>query len=256
MRVLLKWLALIPLLLTYLTVSGIVRILPAGKKMKRRVAIRATALCSRSMLMLFGIRLHVKHRERLGKGSDIRLIISNHLSYIDVFVLSSLLPSVFITSVELKNTAFLGALAGFAGSLFVERRKAGGLKKEIESVAFVLGQGFPVVLFPEGTTSNGDRVQEFKNSLFDSAVVTRADIIPVCLRYTRVNGERITPRNRDAVYYYGGVTFFKHFPKLLSRQSVDVEVLLLKAVKVHPHHTRKDLAEMTRNAIAAAYHSS
>jgi 1-acyl-sn-glycerol-3-phosphate acyltransferase len=254
MRALLKWLGLIPLLLAYLFTAGIIGLLPINKKMKRGAAIRNTSFTSRLMLVLIGIRVHVKHRERLHKGAGARLIIANHVSYIDVLVISSLVPSAFITSMELKNTVVLGVLAQLGGSLFVERRKATGLKKEIDSIVAVLGQGFPVVLFPEGTTSNGDRVMPFKNSLFDTAVVTRADIVPVCLRYTRVNNERLTPRNRDVVFYYGGMTFFKHLPKLLSRESVDVEVLPLKTIRVHARLSRKDLAALAHSAISDAYH--
>jgi len=254
MRALLKWLGIIPLLLSYLFISAVIHLLPVNRRTKRGYAIRTTSFFSRLMLVLLGVRIHVKHPERLHKRSGVCLIIANHLSYIDVLIVSSLVPSAFITSVELKNTALLGTMARFGGSIFVERRKARDLKKEIESIAFVLDQSFPVALFPEGTTSNGDRVMQFKNSLFDSAVVARADIIPVCLRYTRVNNESLTEQNRDAVFYYGGVAFSKHLPRLLALKSVDVEVIPLRTIKVRAHHSRKDLATMTHNAISTAYH--
>jgi 1-acyl-sn-glycerol-3-phosphate acyltransferase len=253
-RALLKSLGIVPLLLAYLFTSGIIGLLPVGKRMKRGFAVRNTSFFSGLMLGLLGIRVHVKHRERLHKANETRLIIANHVSYVDALVLSSLVPSVFITSVELKHTAVLGVLAQFAGSLYVERRKASGLKQEINSIAEVLGQGFPIVLFPEGTTSNGDRVMPFKNSLFDTAVVARADVLPICLRYTRVDDERLTHNNRDAVFYYGGATFFSHLPKLLSKKSVDVEVFLLKDIKVHADSSRKDLAAMAHQVISEAYH--
>jgi 1-acyl-sn-glycerol-3-phosphate acyltransferase len=156
--------------------------------------------------------------------------------------------------VELKRTPIIGPLARLSGSLFVERRKMSGLKREIDDIAFILGQGVPVALFPEGTTSNGDRVHQFKNSLFDAALATRADIVPLCLRYTKVNDRHLTPRNRDAVFYYGGITFFKHLPRVLALSSIDVEVVFLAAIAVQPFHTRKDLAALTQNAISAAYH--
>jgi 1-acyl-sn-glycerol-3-phosphate acyltransferase len=254
MRVALKWMGLVPFLLSFLFASGIIRLLPVGEKARRSSAIRTTSFFSRLMLALLGVRVHVKQGDRVNNTGKPRLIISNHLSYIDVFILSSFMPAVFVTSVELKDTALLGLLASFGGSIFVERRKATGLKKEIGAVAAVLEQGFSVALFPEGTTSNGDRVQQFKNSLFDSAVVTRTDILPVCLRYTKVDGERLTPRSRDAVCYHGGMTFFQHFPKLLSLKSVEVELIPLKTIVVSPHHSRKDLAALAHNAISAAYH--
>ncbi len=249
-----KGLGIISLFLLYSIASGIIRLLPAGKKTTRVAAMRTASGFARIVLVLFGVRVHVKHRERFHKTGG-RLVVSNHLSYIDVLVLSALAPAVFITSVELKNTALLGTLARLSGSIFVERRRPSGLKREIEDIALALGQGLPVALFPEGTTSNGDRVQPFKNSLFDAAVLTRADIVPVCFRYTRVNDERVTPENRDLVFYYGGATFLNHFLHFLSLRSVDVEVIPLKAIRVHPRQSRKDLAAEAHKAISTAYNA-
>jgi lyso-ornithine lipid O-acyltransferase len=254
MRTLLKGLGILPLFLFYVFISGIIRLLPVGRKTKRVVAIRTAAGFARIFLILFSVRVHVKHRGRLHKTNVGHLIVSNHLSYVDVLVLSALIPSVFITSVELKNTVLLGTLARLSGSIFVERRKPSGLKREIEDIVFALGQGLAVVLFPEGTTSNGDRVQLFKNSLFDSAVIAQVNIVPVCLRYTRANNKQITPQNRDNVFYYGGIAFWKHLLRFLSLTSVDVEVVPLKAIRVHPGQSRKDLAAETYQAISEAYH--
>jgi 1-acyl-sn-glycerol-3-phosphate acyltransferase len=244
---------IILVLLPYLFISAVITMLPVNTKRKRSFAMQTTSCFAYPMLGVLGIRRHIKYPERLIKKNGC-LIISNHLSYVDIFILSSLIPSVFVTSVELKNTALLGTIAKCAGSLFVERRKATGLKQEIDDIAFVLGQGFPVVLFPEGTTSNGDRVTQFKKSLFDSAVATQAEVLPVCLRYTRVNNARLTPQNRDAVFYYGGVTFSEHVPRLLSQKSIDVEVIPLKPIKVHARYSRKDLAAIAHDAISTAYH--
>lgn len=253
MRTLFKKLGFIPLSLLYLIVSALVRLLPADKKKKRAASIRTTSRFARILLALLGVHVHVKHRERLHKTGRVRLVVSNHLSYLDILIISSLMPSVFITSVELKHTALLGTLARLSGSLFVERRKVSGLKQELGQIAHVLGQGAPVVLFPEGTTSNGDRVQPFKNSLFDSAVMAQADLVPICLRYTRVNNERLTPENRDLVFYYGGAAFLKHFLRLLYLRSIDVEVVLLDPIRVDGHASRKALASQAHKGISTAY---
>jgi 1-acyl-sn-glycerol-3-phosphate acyltransferase len=206
------------------------------------------------MLVLIGIRVHVKHRERFRRKDAGILIVSNHVSYIDVLVLASLAPSVFITSIELGSTLVLGTLARCGGSLFVERRRAAGLKKEIAKIAHTLTERFVVTLFPEGTTSNGERVQPFKNSLFDAAVEADTDILPVCLRYTKINGEAIGREERDAIFYYGGMSFFRHFGNLLFLKSVEVEVVPLKAITVDAHASRKTLAAEAHAAISGAYH--
>jgi 1-acyl-sn-glycerol-3-phosphate acyltransferase len=253
MRILLKGLGILPLFLAYIFLSVTIRLLPLSQKTKRVAAITVVSGFARILLMLFGVRVHVKHRDRLHKTRNGTLIVSNHLSYIDILVISALVPSVFITSVELKNTALLGMLARLSGSIFVERRKPSRLKREIEDIALALGQGLPVVLFPEGTTSNGERVHPFKNSLFDSAVIAPVDIVPVCLRYMRANNKPITPQNRDSVFYHGGVSFGKHILRFLSLSSVDAEVVPLKVISVHPGRSRKDLAAETHEVISKAY---
>ncbi len=253
MRPLVKLLGIIPILIVYLLISGVILALTWGRRQRRRHLINNTSFFCRIMLVLLGIHLHVKHRERIQKKNTGLLIVSNHVSYIDVLVLASLAPSVFITSVELGSTLFLGLLARLGGSLFVERRKASGLKKEISQIAGALKEGFTVTLFPEGTTSNGERVQPFKNSLFDAAAAARVGVLPVCLRYLHVNGKRITAASRDSVFYYGGTTFSRHIPRLLSLASVEVEIVPLKLIQLPDRGSRKDLAARAHSAISSAY---
>ncbi len=253
MRHFVKILGIISIVLAYLLTSCIITILPSGPRLRRFFLTRNCSFASRRMLALLGIRMHVRHPERLQKRSSGALVVSNHVSYIDILVIASLAPSVFITSVELGSTPFLGMLARLGGSVFVERRKAFGLKKEIAVITRILEEGFTVVLFPEGTTSNGERVRPFRNSLFDSAVEARTDILPLCLRYTKINNCPVSAHSRDAVFYYGGETFFRHFPKLLALASVDIEVMPLKIIKVPANASRKELALEAHGAINTAY---
>jgi 1-acyl-sn-glycerol-3-phosphate acyltransferase len=253
MRALLKGLGTGLFLIAYVVIAGALLLLPAPQRTRRSVAARTASFFARLFLVLLGIRVHAKHRERFTSSGHARLFVANHVSYLDVLVLSSLVPSVFITSVELKNTLVLGALARLGGCLYVERRTPSGLKREIAAIARALGEGTPVALFPEGTTSNGDHVHPFKNSLFDAAIAAQADIHPVCFRYRAVNNTDLNARNRDLVYYYGGVTFLKHFGRLLALTSVEVEVVPLKTITVHASDTRKDLAARAHDEISRAY---
>ncbi len=248
-----KWLSIIFLLLAYLVTSGLISVVPISRRFRRAVRVRNTSIFSALALIVFGVRVHVKRRERSNTRDTGRLVISNHVSYIDILVISSLAPSVFITSEELKNTPLLGMLARFGGSLFVERRKRSGLKKEIADISKVLCENFSIVLFPEGTTSNGEGVSHFKNSLFDAAVSAGVDILPLCLRYTAINQQAISAGNKDKLYYYGGVSFSKHFPGFLSLSSVDVDVIPLNRIKVGEDTSRKELAAQAHMAISAAY---
>jgi 1-acyl-sn-glycerol-3-phosphate acyltransferase len=253
MRVLLKWLGSISILMMYILCACVIWALPAGSRLRRALLLKNTALFAGLMLGLLGIRVHPGQRGRLPKKTGRTLIVANHVSYIDVLVIASLVPAVFITSMELGGTLFLGMLARLGGSLFVERRKVAGLKKEIAEISRVLREGHPVVLFPEGTTSNGERVHPFRNALFDAATTADADILPLCLRYTRLNGETLTPKTSDRIFYYGGAKFSLHFLRLLSIASAEVEVLPLPIIRVHQKDSRKELAALAHDAVSRAY---
>lgn len=253
LRVPFKWLGLALLLPAFVVTSVLLSLLPLGARLRRAGRARNVSFFSSLALSLFGVRVRVKHRERLGRESGGRLVIANHVSYVDVLVLSSLSPMIFITSVEMKHTPLLGRLATWGGSLFVERRRPAGLRQEIDEIARALQDGFSVVLFPEGTTSNGERVHPFKRSLFNAAVHAGASLLPLCLRYTAVNGTTPTRSSRDSLFYYGGVPFSSHFPRFLSLRSVDAELHVLKRIAVEDGASRKDLAALTHDCISKAY---
>jgi 1-acyl-sn-glycerol-3-phosphate acyltransferase len=255
-RIVLKSIAVFPLLFLYALISLGIMSLPAGRARKRARLICNVSFFARLGLRVLGIRVVSRRTKR--KGIRTRrpnyLILANHLSYTDILIVGSLMPSVFITSVELKHTFPLGLLAWFGGSIFVERRSPAGLRREIGEIEQVLSEGIAVALFPEGTTSNGETVRPFKNSLITAAIRTGTNLLPVCIRYTTVNGHPVGTHNRDLVYYYGGTTFFEHLPRLLALRTIQVECVFLRPISPHQHLSRKDLAAQAHAMISAAYH--
>lgn len=256
MRTVLKALIVFFLLSLYALTALFIMALPAGSARRRMRLAGNASFFAHLGLRALGIRVRARSRKR--KGIRVRrmnhLIIANHLSYTDVLVVASLMPSVFITSVELKHTFPLGFFAWLGGSLFVERRNPAGLKREIEEIARVLAEGASVALFPEGTTSNGDTVRPFKNSLMTAGIRTGVSLLPVSIRYLGVNGRAVDQVTRDSVYYYGGATFFEHLPRLLRLKTIEVECTVLQPISAHQHHTRKEIAARAHGMISAAYH--
>ncbi len=181
------------------------------------------------------------------------LIVSNHMSYLDILVISSILPSVFVTSNDLKESGFLGTLAELGGSIFIERRNRSQIEKDLEQMTKTLKEGFNIVIYPEGTSSNGDAVLPFKKSLLMSAVFAGKDIIPVCLKYREINGKPFSLENRDHVCWYGDMTFIPHFLQLLKTKKVVAEIEFLEVVKTTPDSTRDELASKCYEQISAAY---
>lgn len=184
---------------------------------------------SRMLLKTMNINVIVEGREELPLEDKNVLIVSNHVSYLDVLVLCSVFPSVFISSVETLESPFMGLLADLGGTLFVERRSKEKLKSEIDDVTEGLRAGLNIVLFPEATSTNGDRVHDFKRMLLSAAVKAEVGVLPVTLNYFGVDGEALTVANRDKIFWYGDMTFFGHLKGLLGCRSIDVRLSLGRA---------------------------
>jgi 1-acyl-sn-glycerol-3-phosphate acyltransferase len=163
-RVVIKFPVFLILVLSFTLASFFTDIFVRDKKRKLICLSKTTSFFSKLGLKVMGIKVNVKNYENLTRMNNNYLIVSNHLSYTDIVVISSVCPSIFIASIDqVKNTFLLGTIAKFGGSVFVERRSRSNLLKEIETLLDLLKEGFNMVLFPEGTTSNGDCVLPFKS---------------------------------------------------------------------------------------------
>lgn len=241
------------LLVLYACISIWIIILPIGRISRRKLLFKNTSFFSRLGLAVLGVRVDLLGNRHCLADNQHYLIVANHLSSVDILVLSAIHPAVFITSKELGRAFPLGMLARFGGSIFVERISPAGLKSEITEVSNVLKTGSSVVLFPEGTTSDGETVHPFKSALFTAALSTNTPILPLCIRYLSINGQPINAQNKDNLFYYGRISFLTHVSRLLSLQSVHVECTVLSPVLVDCKHDRKALASQCYKAVLCIY---
>jgi 1-acyl-sn-glycerol-3-phosphate acyltransferase len=209
---------------------------------------------SRLSLRVLDLRVEVDRAAFAGlTGADAKLFIANHISYLDVLVLSAYLPAVFVTSLEVEATPGLGAITKACGCLFVERRNRSRVLGDVQQLSALLNRGVNVMLFPEGSTSDGSRFLEFKKTLLESAVSSRAKVVPLCLRYEQIEGRPFGPQNCDAVAWYGAMAFLPHFLQLLSLESIDATLTVLPTLKFRGHRCRKRLTDEAKASIAEAY---
>lgn len=182
------------------------------------------------------------------------LLVSNHVSYLDIVLLSSLQPLVFITSMEMGANPVLGSITRLGGSLYTDRKKYISLPDEIAKFAACLKEGFRVVLFPEGTSTNGESVQEFRKSLFQVAIQAQSRVLPVCIRYRRIDGKKMDASNRDLVCWYGDMEFAPHFWAIMGHRS-EVEIIIMPPLEYDPQWTRGELSDRVHRLIHDAYHA-
>jgi 1-acyl-sn-glycerol-3-phosphate acyltransferase len=175
-----------------------------------------------------------------------RLIVANHLSYLDVLVLFEAYPSLFITSVEMGNFPVLGRITRLAGCFYVERRKSlltpERAKLEIETMTKELELGRNVFLFPEGTSTDGSGVLPFKAAIFQLAIDTKTPVVPLCLEYEEL----------DSVPWHGEMTFLGHLFKLCLKEEVHARVTQLTE-RCAVGKDRFGLAKECREAVALVY---
>ena len=171
------------------------------------------------LVLLFNIKIE-HEKEVLAKEGH--LIICNHLSYLDIIILGSIYPSCFVTSIEMKNTVFLGQVCTLAGCLFVERRSKKNIGSEIKEITEGLNNGLNVIIFPEAKSSSGDHILRYRRPLFKSAQDSKSSILSLVLNYTNLNGGDISIENRDNLFWYGEMNFLRHFLNFLKQKEVNV----------------------------------
>src|SRR6185437_308568 len=120
--------------------------------------------CSRRILRIFKTQITAS-----GTIPAKGLLVSNHLSYVDILIISSITPAIFVAKREVSGWPVFGPLARMGGTLFVDRGRRTLVGKTTDEIQSALDQGALVVLFPEGTSSNGQTVLPFKSSLLEPA---------------------------------------------------------------------------------------
>lgn len=185
-------------------------------------------------------------------SNDSGLIISNHLSWLDVILISACYPTVFVSSKEIENTFFLGFMCKIAGTVFVERRNYADLQNELFKIASVLSNDISVCLFPEATSTNGSGVLNFHSSFFETSIISNKPTYGVVINYQMYNNQTIDVGNRDNIFWYGNMRFFPSLISVLSANKINVS--LKKVSTEYPElNNRKRICTKIYNAISENY---
>lgn len=181
------------------------------------------------------------------------LIIGNHLGFIDIMASGSIRPMLYVTSLEMRNTPFLGLLTEMAGCIYVERRSRMGIQMELQQIIDSLKQGFKVCLYPEATSHNGEHVLPFKRTLLSSAGFAGVPIYPYVFNFKSIEGDDFNLRNRDSVCWYGDLPFITCMLRAFSLKYVDVEIKFLPPMKTTPEMERAYVADTLHTMIAKEF---
>ena len=162
---------------------------------------------SRRTLALLGIEVEV--RGELPTGG---VVASNHLSYFDILVLSSVHPQIFLAKKEVARWPLFGAFARWAGTLFIDRRKRSDVSAQTNAFNRIIEAGLLLTLFLEGTTSDGSTVLPFRTALLEPAVQRGWPVTPCAIYYDAVGADPA-----ETICYHGNMTLVPHFMGLIGR---------------------------------------
>ena len=239
-----------PAIAVFLAHGLAIRTLIRNQRRRRRLLIQNVSRYSRFALKRLRISVETSGIEPTGENF---LVVSNHLSYVDLMVIAAVMPSVFVTSIDMGEVFFLGTMAEIGGSVFIERRHRERIEADIQQLASRLEDGFDVVLFPEGTSSSGESVLPFKRSLFAAAIRTGKKIRPLTLSYPKIDGEDFNRDNRDSVCWYGKMSFLPHFLRLLACRSIEAEVRFHPPVEPLAGESKYELARRVHRVVAESF---
>jgi 1-acyl-sn-glycerol-3-phosphate acyltransferase len=175
-----------------------------------------------------------------------RLVLSNHVSWIDVFAIYAATPCRFVAKAEIGRWPLLGVLVTRSGTLYIERGRRHAVASTNHRMRDHLKAGESVAVFPEGTTTDGATLLPFHSNLLAPAVEIGAPVWPIAIRYS--DGGRPT----DAAAFVGEMGLFTSLAKILLARDLEIRITVLPAIPVQEHGNRHAVARAAREAIARA----
>jgi len=210
-----------------------------GRQVTARQRANWMHFCARVVLSAMGIHYRVEGQPPAGST----LIVANHLSYLDIAIASVAVPCAFVAKQEIGSWPFFGPLSKMGGAIFVDRSSRADAWETADAMALRLKEGVPVVLFPEGTSTDGSEVTRFHSTLFAPAVEGRLAVVPAAIFY-EVRG---AGTERD-LCWFGDETFLPHLLRVLE---VDGFTAVVRFGKPEVFPDRQTAAWRSHDAVQA-----
>lgn len=209
----------------------------------------------RGTCMLFGLKPRISGEPPLTRGT---LFVANHASYLDILVLASLIPMRFTPKSDIRRWPVFGLLTTISRPIYINRNQRSAMHESFRQIRRALAQGDNVVIFPEGTTSDGSRVMPFKSSMLQLAAendnsTDDIPLQPITLAYTALDGQPTDQPARDTLAWYGDMDFLPHFWQLLHIGSAEVHVHIHPPIHTTQFPDRKALTRHCEQVISAQF---
>jgi lyso-ornithine lipid O-acyltransferase len=182
-------------------------------------------------------------------------ITANHLGYLDGFVLGGLVPSIFVTKGEVRGWPVIGLWTALCGCVYIDRERKGKITLAVEEIVERLNQKANILIFPEGTSTNGEHLLPFQTAPFAAPLRAHAPVVPLTITYRRIDGAPVSAANRDGIYWYGDMAFMPHLWGVMGLRKIEVSVKLHAPIETAQYKnnsvSRRQLCQACHNAIAS-----
>ena len=211
-------------------------------RLKGPVSLEQRALWTQQAArgVLDGVGIHCKVS---GTPATRGLIVANHLSYLDILILSAAVPCCFVAKSEIEKWPFFGWAARMGGTLFIDRSSLASAVEVAGQIGERLSLPIPILFFPEGTTSDGTFLLRFRPRFFEPAVETASPVTVAALRYVLEDG---TPESE--LCWVGDDAFLPHLWKVLGVSSFWAEV---RFGSTRVYTDRREASSQTHNEVKA-----
>ncbi len=196
---------------------------------------------------VFGIRVIVEGD--IETGADL-VYVGNHISYLDIEALGGILHGSFVAKKEVEKWPFFGLMGKMQRTLFISRNPADA-PKETKTMLERLKDAVPLIIFPEGTSSDGTRILPFKSSFFEIFLNRNIRIQPFTISVLEVNGQPVsTQAIRDQYAWYGDMTLGPHLWNFAKGKGAVVKIAFQKPLSSREFQDRKSLSASTQALVA------
>ena len=218
------------------------------------LAKRIPMWVNRLLLLAMGVRVHL--RGELAERRPL-ILVANHVSWLDIPVLGAIAPVRFVSKAEVARWPIIGWMAKLMRTVFIERGNHGTVGQKAAEVAEALREGDLVVIFPEGTTSDGNRVMFFKSGLLGAAREALGDeplhVQPLSIVHTHGSGLPLGRARRHHAAYPGTVSLGESLGRVLGEGALDVAVDWGETVAYEPRERRKLFAARLEAQVRAMF---
>jgi len=198
---------------------------------------------SRQLVGICGVKMRFDYALQPQAASP-ALIICNHISWLDIFVINTLHPCRFVAKSDIRSWPLIGWLCEHTGTIFIARGKARDVRRIYEGLVKSIHEGERVAFFPEGTTAPQGTVLPFHANLFEAAIEAEVPVQPYAIRYVDADG-----RLHRAADFIGEMTFVESVIAIMKSGGMTAELVRLPAIGTEGAH-RRELATRAHDAIA------